>query len=300
VFRLLEDLDTNNLIDDLRTLSWEAADILLHYSQILKEVDRSTIIKNNDFINPVTIADLEVNNLILETMQEKYPNIGWKYLSEENAKIDPNKCDIDSDWVWVLDPLDGTKDFIEGTEDYAMHFALNYKNKPYLGVVLIPERDELFIADGSCAWCEKRDKTKIKLNLKESRSLSDMKLVKSKNHDNHVLTKLIDKISFEKVISMGSIGCKIASIIRGDCDIYISLSLPGKTSPKDWDFAAPEIILKAAGGQITNLDNQELIYGEKNFEKKGIIIASNSKQTHKKICSQIKDIILRNDLYTIN
>ena len=300
MFRLPEDLDTNNLIDDLRTLSWEAADILLHYSQILKEVDKSTIIKNNDFNNPVTIADLEVNNLILETMQEKYPNIGWKYLSEENAKIDPNKCNIDSDWVWVLDPLDGTKDFIEGTEDYAMHFALNYKNKPFLGVVLIPEKDELLIADGSCAWCEKRDKTKIKFNLKESHSLSDMRLVKSKNHDNQVLTKLIDKINFEKVISMGSIGCKIASIIRGDSDIYISLSLPGKTSPKDWDFAAPEIILKAAGGQITNLDNQELIYGGVNFEKKGIIIATNSKQTHKKICLQIKDTILRNDLYTIN
>ena len=66
------------------------------------------------------------------------------------------------------------------------------------------------------------------------------------------------KLILKKLIVMGSIGCKIASIIRGESDIYISLSLPGKSSPKDWDFAAPEAILKAAGGAITNLDNEEL------------------------------------------
>ena len=70
--------------------------------------------------------------------------------------------------------------------------------------------------------------------------------------------KILNKIGFKKVTVMGSIGCKIASILRGECDIYISLSLPGKSSPKDWDFAAPEAILKAAGGAITNLNNEEL------------------------------------------
>ena len=71
------------------------------------------------------------------------------------------------------------------------------------------------------------------------------------------MKNLIQKINFRKVEIMGSIGCKIASIVRGDSDIYICLSLPGKSSPKDWDFAAPESILKAAGGAITNLDNEE-------------------------------------------
>ena len=61
-------------------------------------------------------------------------------------------------------------------------------------------------------------------------------------------------------------------IIRGDSDIYISLSLPGKSSPKDWDFAAPEAILRAAGGTITNLDNQELIYGKTSFEQGGLLL----------------------------
>ena len=95
---------------------------------------------------------------------------------------------------------------------------------------------------------------------------------------------------------MGSIGCKIASIIRGECDIYISLSLPGKSSPKDWDFAAPETILRGAGGSITNLENEELSYGKLNFKQEGIIIASNNKHKHKSICLQIKQIIKRYDL----
>ena len=99
---------------------------------------------------------------------------------------------------------------------------------------------------------------------------------------------------------MGSIGCKIASILRGECDIYISLSLPGKTSPKDWDFAAPEAILRAAGGAITNINNEELSYGNADFRQGGIIIASNNRHIHKNICLKIKEIIIRNDLYPFN
>ena len=107
--KLPEGVDINNLIDDLRIFSWEAADILLQYSQVLKKSENKTnIIKNRNEKDPVTIADLEVNDLILKRMQCKYENVGWKYLSEENAKSDLNNNDINSDWVWVLDPLDGT------------------------------------------------------------------------------------------------------------------------------------------------------------------------------------------------
>ena len=153
MFKLPEGVDIDNLIDDLRIFSWEAADILLQYSQLLKKSDnKNNIIKNHNEKDPVTIADLEVNDLILKRMQCKYKNVGWKYLSEENAKINFNNCDINSEWVWILDPLDGTKDFIQGTGNYAMHFALKNKNKPFLGVVLIPERDELWISNGENVW----------------------------------------------------------------------------------------------------------------------------------------------------
>ena len=96
---------------------------------------------------------------------------------------------------------------------------------------------------------------------------------------------------------MGSIGCKIASIVRGDSDIYICLSLPNKSSPKDWDFAAPEAILRSSGGAITNLYNQGLTYGKSNFEQGGIIVASNSIVHHKSLCLEIKEIIKKHDLY---
>ena len=296
--RLPEGVDINNLIDDLRIYSWEAADILLQYSQILKKSDYETnIIRNDDEKDPVTIADLEVNDLILKRMQCKYSNIGWKYLSEENAKINFNNCDIDSEWVWMLDPLDGTKDFIQGTGNYAMHFALNYKKKPFLGVVLIPERDELWISNGENVWCDRRDNVNRKLNTFPNKSLFEMTLVTSKNHSNQTLMNLIDKICFKNVVIMGSIGCKIASIIRGESDIYICVSLPDKSSPKDWDFAAPEAILKTAGGAVTNLENQELCYENPNFEQGGIIIASNNKKKHSKLCFQIKEIIKKYDIY---
>ena len=98
---------------------------------------------------------------------------------------------------------------------------------------------------------------------------------------------------------MGSIGCKIASIVRGDSDIYICLSLPGKSSPKDWDFAAPDSILKAAGGAITNLDNIDLTYGKTSFEQGGIIIATNNRKTHGSTCREIKKIIQKNGIYPL-
>ena len=300
MIKLPSGIDVNNLIDDLRILGWEAAEVLLYYSKILKDSNnKSNILKNDNIDDPVTLADLKVNELIIQRITQKYKNFDWEILSEENVKIASQNTNIKGDWVWVLDPLDGTKDFIQGTSNYAMHLALNYKQKPFIGVVLIPEKDELWIACGKNIWGEKRDGTKIKPNLSENISLQKMTLVTSKNHGNETLKKLIQKINFGKVEIMGSIGCKIASIVRGDSDIYICLSLPGKSSPKDWDFAAPESILKAAGGAITNLDNQALTYGKTSFQHGGIIVATNNRNTHGSICLEIKKIIEDNGIYPL-
>ena len=298
MFRLPIGVDINNLIDDLRIFSWEAADIFLYYSQILKNpINSKNIIKSKGKEDPVTSADLKVNDLIIKRINENYKNVDWDILSEENVKKDSKNLFPKSKWLWVLDPLDGTKDFIQGTPNYAMHLALNYENKPYLGVVLIPEREELWFADSKNVWCEDKNGLQKHEDFQPKNSLNEMTLVISKNHKENTLDNLINKIGFRKVTVMGSIGCKIASIIRGECDIYISLSLPGKSSPKDWDFAAPDSILKAAGGVITNLDNQELTYGKNSFEQGGIIVATNDKETHGSICLEIKKIIEENGIY---
>ena len=290
-------VDINNLIDDLKILSWEVADILLFYSKMFKESNNNfDLIKTKNKCDPVTLADLKVNDLIIRRLKEKYKGTNWEILSEENVK-DGSICNTNAEWLWVLDPLDGTKDFIQGTNNYAMHLSLNYNQTPYIGVVLIPEKDELWITDSKRIWCESREKNKINPSLAKKKNLQEMILVTSKNHRNETLGKLIDKIGFKEIKVMGSIGCKIASIIRGESDIYICLSLPGKSSPKDWDFAAPEAILKAAGGSITTLDNQELIYGKSNFEQGGIIIATNNKIIHEDVCFEIKEILEKYDLY---
>ena len=300
MIKLPSGVDINNLIYDMRVLSWKAADILLYYSKLLKDSDgKSNILKNNNEEDPVTLADLKVNEIIIKRINEQYKNINWDILSEENVKISSETFDCNNDWIWVLDPLDGTKDFIQGTGNYAMHLALNYKQKPYIGFVLIPDKNQLWIADGKKTWCEKRDGSKYEPILLNNKNLQEMTLVTSKNHGNETLKNLIQKINFRKVEIMGSIGCKIASIVRGDSDIYICLSLPGKSSPKDWDFAAPESILKAAGGAITNLDNQELFYGKTSFEQGGIIVATNNRYTHGSICREIKKIIEKNKIYPL-
>ena len=126
MIKLPSSLEINNLIEELRILSWEASDILLYYSQILKDPkNNSKIIKNDNEENPVTIADLKVNEMIIQKINEKYIDIDWEILSEENVKLTSEEFNKNADWVWILDPLDGTKDFIQGTGNYAMHLSLN-------------------------------------------------------------------------------------------------------------------------------------------------------------------------------
>ena len=162
VFKLPINVHIDNLIDHLRIVSWEASEILLNYSQMLKNPTyKNEIVRSKSNEDPVTLADLSVNNLIIQSLNNNFKDVHWDILSEENVKINTFKFNSNTEWLCVLDPLDGTRDFIQGTGNYAMHLALNYKKKPYLGVVLIPERNELWIADGTKVFCEKMNKFSI-------------------------------------------------------------------------------------------------------------------------------------------
>ncbi len=300
MIKLPSGVEINNLIDDLRIFSWEASDKLLYYAQILKDSsNKSNILKKDSKEEPVTLADLEVNDIIIRRINEKYKGVNWGILSEENVKITPETPVIDYDWLWVLDPLDGTKDFIQGSNNFAMHLALNYKQKPFLGVVLIPAKDELWFGDGRRCWGERRNGSRINIQKNDNQNFEEMTLVTSKNHNNKILKNLIEKIQFNKVVVMGSIGCKVTSIVKGESNIYICLSIPGKSFPKDWDFAAPEAILKSSGGAITNLENQDLIYNKSKYEQSGIIIASRDRSNHENICIRLKEIISEFNIYPI-
>ena len=148
MIKLPSGVEVKSLIEDLRIFCWEASDVLLYYSKILKDSEyKNNILKNDNAEDPVTLADLKVNEIIIQRINEKYKDIDWGILSEENVKIYPKNFNSLDDWNWILDPLDGTKDFIQGTGNYAMHLSLNYKQKPYIGIVLIPEKNELWISN---------------------------------------------------------------------------------------------------------------------------------------------------------
>ena len=103
----------NDLLNNLRIFCWEASETLLFYSKILKDSNqKGNILINENLNDPVTLADLKVSELIIQRINEKYKNIGWEILSEENVKSCSINCDTTADWVWILDPLDGTKDFL--------------------------------------------------------------------------------------------------------------------------------------------------------------------------------------------
>ena len=161
------ELDIHNLIDDLRNFSWEASKVMLYYAREIKDLEeKKNIIKTKRNEDPVTLADLKVNELIIQRINQKYPNYNWGILSEENVKFSPENRMPNSwpEWLWVLDPLDGTKDFIQGTGNYAMHIALNFQRRPLIGAVLIPEKDELWISNGEKVWCDRREHSNRKLN----------------------------------------------------------------------------------------------------------------------------------------
>ena len=94
---------------------------------------KKEVLRSLDQNDPVTEADLTVNERIIKNIQDNYPEVHWKILSEENVKRSSEIQNFNTDWLWILDPLDGTKDFIQGTRNYAMHLALNYKQKAYIG-----------------------------------------------------------------------------------------------------------------------------------------------------------------------
>ena len=116
MIKLPSDVDIEELINDLRIISWEASEILMYYARILKDSDdKSNIIKNENLDDPVTLADLKVNELIIQRIKANFVNINWDILSEESSMLNRSVSKELKEWLWILDPLDGTKDFIQGT-----------------------------------------------------------------------------------------------------------------------------------------------------------------------------------------
>ena len=267
------------LLTELRRLSWGAADILRAYARGEQPPHGfpKALSVDNGGEGPVSAADLAVNQWLLEGLSGAFPDAGWTLLSEETAKEQLTEGEpLPAEWLWILDPLDGTKDFLQGTGEYAVHLALVRGNRPVLGVVLLPEADELWIGlVGDGAWCEDREGTRLPVRFSQREELSDLLLVASRSHRDDRLEKLIGELQLGGSKAVGSVGCKVATILRGETDLYISLS--GRSAPKDWDMAAPEAVLLAAGGRFTHADLGDLTYNTGDVRQAGCLIASHGK-----------------------
>lgn len=227
---------------------------------------------------PVTIADEAVNQHLLDGIQSMCGDL-CGYLTEETHQT--TDLELPQDWVWIIDPLDGTRDFIDKTGEYAIHIALTYQHRPVLAVVAVPESDKLYAAiQGGGTWLVKQNDIRESVHVDRSRKITDLVVVASRNHRSERLIKLLAQLPCQQQREVGSIGCKIAAILDRHADLYVSLS--GKSAPKDWDLAAPELILTEAGGQFTYKDGSPLLYNRGDVSQWGCLIASTG-QWHQQI-----------------
>jgi 3'(2'), 5'-bisphosphate nucleotidase len=289
-------IEEQHLLEELRRLSWGAADILLAYGRGEQPPYGfpAALSVDDGGDGPVSAADLAVNQWLLEGLAAAFPNAPWTLLSEETAKeqLTPGQP-LAAEWLWILDPLDGTKDFLQGTGEYAVHLALARHGEPVLGVVLLPEMEELWfglLADGAGAagaagraWCENRSGDRRPASLSPRRELGELVLVASRNHRDQRLEQLLVALALGDTRAIGSVGGKVATILRGETDLYISLS--GKSAPKDWDMAAPEAVLRAAGGAFSHADGRALRYNDGDIRQAGCLIASHG-ASHRELCER--------------
>ena len=278
--------DLEKILEIARSVGWGASYLLRSYYN--GEIKDGNLEIQNKKDGPVTAADVGVNYYILDRLQTQLGNQEFAYVSEETYKSQSSE-QVSNSWVWVIDPLDGTRDFIERTGEYAIHIALVKDGRPVLAVVACPEAEKLYYATlGGGTFAESRDGTVTPIRVSGRDRVEDLTLVVSRTHRDERFNKLLQQLPCKNQKYVGSVGCKIATIIEQQADIYISLS--GKSAPKDWDIAAPELILTEAGGQFTHFDGTPLKYNQGDVNQWGGLLASNG-HCHAELCAEAQKIL---------
>jgi 3'(2'), 5'-bisphosphate nucleotidase len=277
--------DLQEILKITREVGWGAAELLRFYYQgTAPDPYLNVQYKQNE---PVTVADVALSQYILSKLQEAFGNEEFGYISEETYKTQHRKDS--ADLVWIIDPLDGTRDFIDKTGEYAIHIALVQDTRPILAVVAIPEAEKLYYATKGGGTFVETVNGSLPLKVTADKSMEDLTLVVSPSHRNERLEYLLQNLPCQKQKAIGSVGCKVTAIVEQQADIYISLS--GKSAPKDWDIAAPELILTEAGGKFTHFDGKPLEYNTDDINQWGGLLASSS-QEHETLCQKAEQILV--------
>ena len=249
----------------------EAGDVILEVYQ----KDFETIKKNDD--SPVTEGDLKSNEIIKKILSQTDHVI----LSEED---NDDKSRLSKDMIWIVDPLDGTSDFIDKTGEFTIMIALIQNKKPILGVIAWPTEKTLFVAQKNCGAFRYSNDKWDKISVTKIENLSKCRTIGSRHHLSDKEKEFIKKIGIKDFSSIGS-SLKVGKISSGEAEVYITTT----DKMKEWDTAASYCIITEAGGKMTDMLGNELTYNNKNvYHQNGILVTNGF--IHNKIVNEFKKL----------
>jgi 3'(2'), 5'-bisphosphate nucleotidase len=221
--------------------------------------------KGPDEADPVTQADKDANQIIVEGLARAFPGDG---ILAEESELDADRHRYRR--LWCIDPLDGTREFIDKNGQFAVMIGLAIDGEAQLGVVLRPTEDALFYGAQGAAFVERAGGTKP-LRVSATTSPKDAVMMVSRSHRSTTVTRVAQAMGVEREQPLGSVGLKVVQIAEANAELYLSVS----TSTREWDACAPEAILRAAGGVMTDCKGNPLRYNKPTTETPFGLLASN-------------------------
>lgn len=226
---------------------------------ILEVYETDFSVQNKSDDSPLTKADMASHHIIVEALGKLTPDI--PVLSEESTDLLEKKEWRNWDSYWLIDPLDGTKEFVKRNGEFTVNIALIEKHKPVFGVVYVPVSKTTYIgAQGLGAFKLNDGNTKLdtdnQIFVQKNPELP-YRIVASRSHPSTELQGFLSGLEEHEIVSMGS-SLKFCLIAEGAADCYPRF---GPTS--EWDTAAAQAVVEAAGGAVDNLDGSPLLYNTK-------------------------------------
>jgi 3'(2'), 5'-bisphosphate nucleotidase len=219
--------------------------------------------------SPVTRADMIAHDLILSGLHTLDPRV--PVLSEESAMV-PYQERQQWDTYWLVDPLDGTKEFLKRNGEFTVNIALIVHGIPALGVVHAPTTNmTYFAAQGEGAFKQKADESPVKIQVSND-AAEKLKIVASRSHSGGELEKYLGKLKDYEVLSAGS-SLKFCLVAEGTAHLY-----PRLAPTMEWDTAAGQCIVEAAGGSVTDLSGQRLRYNKPKLTNPSFLASSAGSQ----------------------
>jgi 3'(2'), 5'-bisphosphate nucleotidase len=233
---------------------------------------------------PVTVADRAASEEILMGLARELPDD--VVISEEGAD-DPAR--LTAERVWFVDPIDGTRDFIAGREGFAVMIGLCIAGRPVVGVVYQPTQDRMFWAAPDVgAWFEAPGVAPRRLRVSDVSEPSQLRMVASRSHRSSVIDEVKSALGIQDEVNIGSVGLKLGLIALAERDLYVN---PWPRC-KAWDTCAPEAILLAAGGVLTDTRGEPLRYDEAELARPHGLVASNGK-IHDLVLARVRPLVSR-------